>query len=285
VFLFGDIPIFVSYDSADVWSHRDAFKLDKSGNMFVVAGVPPDYFSETGQRWGNPHYNWDYLKKNNFDWWVERMKTQLEQFDIIRIDHFRGLEAAWEIPATEDTAVNGLWAKAPGHALLKAIKVEHGQIPLVAEDLGIITPEVEALRDDFDLPGMKILQFAFGGDPDNPYLPDNYDKNCVVYTGTHDNDTTLGWLNSISHDERNYIYNYLGCPTIPLHCALIHSALASVANLAVIPMQDILELGSEHRMNTPGTSGGNWQWRFQWDQLSTEQMSRFTHLVGLFNRK
>jgi len=220
VFLFGDIPIFVSYDSADVWSHRD-----------------------------------------------------------------RGLEAAWEIPASEDTAVNGLWAKAPGHALLKAIKAEHGQIPLVAEDLGIITPEVEALRDDFALPGMKILQFAFGGDSDNPYLPDNYDKNCVVYTGTHDNDTTLGWLSSISHDERNYIYNYLGCPTIPLHCALIHSALGSVANLAVIPMQDILELGSEHRMNTPGTSGGNWKWRFQWDQLSTEKASRFTHLVGLFNRK
>ncbi|MDO9139055.1 MAG: 4-alpha-glucanotransferase, partial [Methylobacter sp.] len=269
----------------DVWAHRNVFKLDKSGNMFVVTGVPPDYFSETGQRWGNPHYNWDYLKKTDFDWWVERMKTQLEQFDIIRIDHFRGLEAAWEIPATEDTAINGLWAKAPGHALLKAIMTGHGQIPLVAEDLGIITPEVEALRDEFYLPGLKILQFAFGGGSDNPYLPDNYDKNCVVYTGTHDNDTTLGWLDSISHDERNYIYNYLGCPAMPLHCALMHSALGSVANLAVIPMQDILELGSEHRMNIPGTTEGNWRWRFQWDQLSAEQVSRFTHLIGLFNRK
>ncbi len=285
VFLFGDIPIFVSYDSSDVWAHRDVFKLDESGEMSVVTGVPPDYFSETGQRWGNPHYNWNYLKKTGFHWWVERMKTQLEMFDIIRIDHFRGLEAAWEIPANEDTAINGLWVKAPGKSLLNAINAEHGSIPLVAEDLGIITPEVEALRDEFDLPGMKILQFAFGGGPDNPYLPDNYEKNCVVYTGTHDNDTTLGWLQGISSDERNYIYNYLGNPAMPLHCALIHAALASVANLAVIPMQDILELGSEHRMNTPGTTVGNWKWRFQWNQLSHERSVRFAYLVGLFNRK
>ncbi|MDO9270258.1 MAG: 4-alpha-glucanotransferase [Methylobacter sp.] len=285
VFLFGDIPIFVSYDSSDVWAHRDVFKLNETGEMSVVTGVPPDYFSETGQRWGNPHYNWNYLKKTGFHWWVERMKTQLEMFDIIRIDHFRGLEAAWEIPANEDTAINGLWVKAPGKALLNAIKAEHGSIPLIAEDLGIITPEVEALRDEFDLPGMKILQFAFGGGPDNPYLPDNYEKNCVVYTGTHDNDTTLGWLESISNDEKNYIYNYLGNPAMPLHCALIHAALASVANLAVIPMQDILELGSEHRMNTPGTTVGNWKWRFQWNQLSHERAVRFAYLVGLFNRK
>lgn len=285
VFLFGDIPIFVSYDSSDVWAHRDVFKLDESGEMSVVTGVPPDYFSKTGQRWGNPHYNWSHLKKTGFHWWVDRMETQLELFDIIRIDHFRGLEAAWEIPANEDTAINGLWAKAPGKALLNAIKSAHGTIPLVAEDLGIITPEVEALRDEFDLPGMKILQFAFGGSPDNPYLPDNYEKNCVVYTGTHDNDTTLGWLQGISNDEKNYIYNYLGNPAMPLHCALIHAALASVANLAVIPMQDILELSSEHRMNTPGTTAGNWKWRFQWNQLSHERAVRFAYLVGLFNRK
>jgi len=285
VFLFGDVPIFVSYDSSDVWAHRDVFKLDEAGEMSVVTGVPPDYFSETGQRWGNPHYNWNYLRKTGFHWWVERMKTQLEMFDIIRIDHFRGLEAAWEIPANEDTAINGQWATAPGKALLNAIKAEHGSIPLVAEDLGIITPEVEALRDEFGLPGMKILQFAFGGGPDNPYLPDNYEKNCVVYTGTHDNDTTLGWLQSIGSDEKNYIYNYLGNPAMPLHCALIHAALASVANLAVIPMQDILEFGSEHRMNTPGTTVGNWKWRFQWDQLSHERAVRFAYLVGLFNRK
>lgn len=285
VYLFGDIPIFVSYDSSDVWAHRDVFKLDKQGEMSVVTGVPPDYFSETGQRWGNPHYNWNFLKKTEFQWWVDRMKTQLELFDIIRIDHFRGLEAAWEIPANEETAINGLWVKAPGRALLNAIKNKYGKIPLVAEDLGIITPEVEALREEFHLPGMKILQFAFGGDPNNPYLPDNYDRNCVVYTGTHDNDTTLGWLQGISNDERNYIYNYLGNPSMPLHCALIHTALGSVANLAVIPMQDILELGSEHRMNTPGTTIGNWKWRFQWHQLSDERAIRLSYLIGLFNRK
>lgn len=285
VYLFGDIPIFVSYDSSDVWAHRDVFKLDNSGAMSVVTGVPPDYFSETGQRWGNPHYNWKYLKKTDFQWWVDRMRTQIELFDIIRIDHFRGLEAAWEIPADEDTAINGLWVKAPGKALLNAIYTELGEIPLVAEDLGIITPEVETLRDEFNLPGMKILQFAFGSGPGNPYLPDNYDKNCVVYTGTHDNDTTLGWLQSISDNEKNYIYDYLGCPAAPLHCALIRAALASVANLAVIPMQDVLELGSEYRMNIPGTTEGNWKWRFHWDQLSHERACRFAYLIGLFNRK
>lgn len=285
VLLFGDIPIFVSYDSSDVWANRDVFKLDESGEMSVVAGVPPDYFSATGQRWGNPHYDWKHLKRTGFNWWLERMDTQIEQFDILRIDHFRGLEAAWEIPAYEPTAQNGQWVKAPGKALLNAIKAQFGSIPLVAEDLGIITDEVEALRDGFSLPGMKILQFAFGSGPDNPYLPDHYDRNCVVYTGTHDNDTTLGWLQSISDDERNYIYNYLGHPSIPLHCALLQAALASVANLAVIPMQDILELGSEHRMNIPGTTQGNWKWRFQWEQLTPERAGRFTYLVELFNRK
>lgn len=284
VLLFGDIPIFVSYDSADVWANRNVFKLDDSGDMSVVAGVPPDYFSEDGQRWGNPHYNWMFLKRTGFNWWVERMQTQLEQFDILRIDHFRGLEAAWEIPAHEPTARLGTWVKAPGKALLNAIKAELGAIPLVAEDLGIITDEVTALRDEFHLPGMKILQFAFGGDPHNPYLPNNYEKNCVVYTGTHDNDTTLGWAERLGIEERKYIYEYLGNPVASLHCALIQAALASVANLAIIPMQDILELGTEHRMNTPGTTEGNWQWRFQWAQLSSERAARLAHLVELFNR-
>ena len=212
------------------------------------------------------------------------MKTQLEIFDILRIDHFRGLEAAWEIPANEDTAINGVWVKAPGKALLKAIESELGSIPLVAEDLGIITPEVDELRDEFNLPGMKILQFAFGGDANNPYLPDHYVKNCVVYTGTHDNDTTIGWLEKLNEDEKRYIYDYLGSPSLSLNCALIHAALASVANLAIIPMQDILELGSEHRMNTPGTTKGNWSWRFEWVQLTQERAARLAHLVGLFNR-
>jgi 4-alpha-glucanotransferase len=284
VLLFGDIPIFVSYDSSDVWANREVFKLDEAGEMMVVAGVPPDYFSATGQRWGNPHYDWKYLKKSWFKWWVERMQTQHEQFDILRIDHFRGLEAAWEIPADEPTAVNGQWVKAPGKALLKEIKAKLGAIPLVAEDLGIITDEVEELRDEFNLPGMKILQFAFGSGPDNPYLPDHYERNCVVYTGTHDNDTTVGWSHSISDHERNYAYDYLGNPSISLHCALIQAALGSVANLAVIPMQDILEMGSDARMNTPGTTVGNWKWRFQWSQLSHERATRFAYLVSLFNR-
>ncbi len=284
VLLFGDIPIFVSYDSADVWANREIFKLDATGEMLVVAGVPPDYFSSTGQRWGNPHYNWDYLQQTGFQWWIDRMQTQVEQFDILRIDHFRGLEAAWEIPATEPTAQVGEWVKAPGSALLKAIITQLDDVHLVAEDLGIITQEVEDLRDEFHLPGMKILQFAFGGDADNPYLPDNYEKNCVVYTGTHDNDTTRGWSEKLNDADKAYISDYLGNPSVPLHCALIQTALASVANLAVIPMQDILELGSEHRMNTPGTTENNWNWRFQWHQLVAERAGRLAYLVKLFNR-
>jgi 4-alpha-glucanotransferase len=284
VLLFGDIPIFVSYDSADVWANRDVFKLDQSGEMSVVAGVPPDYFSENGQRWGNPHYNWEYLQQTGFDWWIERMRTQREQFDILRIDHFRGLEAAWEIPATEATARLGQWVTAPGSDLLKAITEKLGNMALVAEDLGVITPEVEALRDEFDLPGMKILQFAFSGEADNPYLPDNYERNSVVYTGTHDNDTTLGWSNSLNDAQKAYIIDYLGKPAISLHCALIQTALGSVSNLAVIPMQDILELDSEHRMNIPGTTEGNWKWRFQWFQLQPERAARLAYLVRLFNR-
>jgi len=261
------------------------FKLDDTGGMTVVAGVPPDYFSATGQRWGNPHFNWQSLKKTGFHWWIDRLQTQLELFDILRIDHFRGLEAAWEIPAYEDTAINGQWVKAPGKALLNAIKAALGDIPLVAEDLGIITPEVEELRDDFNLPGMKILQFAFGDDPHNPYLPSNYVTNCVAYTGTHDNDTTKGWADKLSAEEVDKIYDYLGRPQLSIQCALIHAALGSVANLAIIPMQDILELGSEHRMNTPGTITGNWLWRFNWDQVTPERSERLRHLVRLFNRQ
>lgn len=285
VLLFGDIPIFVSYDSSDVWVHPEVFKLDENREMSVVAGVPPDYFSQTGQRWGNPHYDWSYLETTGFYWWIERIRTQVELFDIIRIDHFRGLEAAWEIPAHEPTAIDGNWVTAPGKGLLQAIFDAFGPISVVAEDLGIITDEVEALRDYFELPGMKILQFAFGGDHDNPYLPGNLEKNCVVYTGTHDNDTTLGWYNGISDGEKAYIYEYLGQPTTPMPFTLIQAALASVANLAVIPMQDVLELGSEHRMNTPGTTEGNWRWRFVWEQLKEHQVGRLAHAIELFARK
>ena len=284
VLLFGDIPIFVSYDSADVWAQRQYFKLDAHGAMLTVAGVPPDYFSATGQRWGNPHYNWDYLERQQFDWWIERIKTQLELFDILRIDHFRGLEAAWEIPANEPTAMQGQWVKAPGESLLSRICEVFGNIPLVAEDLGVITPEVEQLRDQFGLPGMRILQFAFDGSPDNPYLPFHYPRNCVVYTGTHDNDTTLGWYQKLSEPQQRYVQAYFGCPRLRMPYTAVHAIMASVANLAVVPMQDILELDSAHRMNTPGTTEGNWQWRFHWDQLTEEHCHRLAEMVTLFGR-
>jgi len=284
VLLFGDIPIFVSYDSADVWANREVFKLNKSGEMAVVAGVPPDYFSENGQRWGNPHYDWNYLQKTGFKWWLERIRSQCEMYDILRIDHFRGLEAAWEIPANEDTAINGKWVKAPGHDLLKAIQQAFPALSLVAEDLGIITDEVEALRDDFALPGMKILQFAFDGHSNNPYLPMNYPLNSVAYTGTHDNDTTLGWFDALHDGDKHRVYDYLGWSSLPMPDALVHAALASVANLAVIPMQDILRLGSADRMNTPGTTEGNWHWRFDWSQLGEDKVGRFAHLVRLLGR-
>lgn len=284
VLMFGDIPIFVSYDSVDVWANREVFKLDVDGEMSVVAGVPPDYFSATGQRWGNPHYDWQDLEQTNFRWWTERMRTQLEMFDIVRIDHFRGLEAAWEIPANESTAINGEWVKAPGHKLLNAIKKALGEIPLVAEDLGIITKEVDELRNSFNLPGMKILQFAFGDDATNPYLPHNYESNSVVYTGTHDNDTTLGWYHSLNDDERHHVYQALGVPAIQMPQALMQAAFASVANMAIVPMQDILELGSADRMNVPGTTEGNWQWRFSWEQLTESKINYLTRLIKLFGR-
>ena len=284
ILLFGDIPIFVSYDSADVWAHREVFKLNEQGEMTVVAGVPPDYFSETGQRWGNPHYNWAALEANGFVWWLKRIESQFELFDIVRIDHFRGFEAAWEINADEDTAINGEWVTAPGEALLAKVKEVLGDIALVAEDLGVITPEVEALRDNFQLPGMKILQFAFGDDGSNPYLPHNYSTNNVVYTGTHDNDTTLGWYNSLSDGEKSHIYEVIDHSKLAMPDALIFVALASVANLAIIPMQDILELGSEDRMNIPGTTEGNWQWQFSWQQLAENKAGQFAHWMHLLGR-
>jgi len=265
--LFGDMPIFVAHDSADVWSHRHLFDLDHAGQPRTVAGVPPDYFSATGQRWGNPHYDWAPMEADGFEWWIERIAAQLELVDLIRIDHFRGFEAYWSIPADEPTAMNGEWVEAPGEALFKALKQRFGRLPLVAEDLGIITPEVEALRDGFDLPGMKILQFAFEGGPENPYLPHNHVENCVVYTGTHDNDTTLGWFQSCDEALQAHILDYLGQPEEPMPWPLVRSALASVAELAVVPLQDLLALDGSHRMNVPGTTEGNWAWRFSWDQF------------------
>ena len=286
--MFGDIPIFVAYDSADVWAQPYLFKLDAEQNMTVVAGVPPDYFSATGQRWGNPHYNWEAMAKKKFSWWIARMTTQSELFDIVRIDHFRGLEAAWEIPVSEETAINGQWVLAPGDALLAAIKKALPNLDLVAEDLGIITEEVEALRKKYHLPGMKILQFAFSGEADNPYLPHNIEPDSVVYTGTHDNDTTVGWHSTMDESQLAHLHAHLRehhdqdlwqdeAPNI-LH-ALIEMAMKSKANLAIIPMQDILALDTTHRMNTPGTASGNWHWRFNWQQLEPEQKYLFKNLV------
>ncbi len=285
VLLFGDMPIFVAHDSAEVWARRDLFDLDESGHPRTVAGVPPDYFSETGQRWGNPQYDWDRMQADGFIWWKERLASQLELFDFIRIDHFRGFEAYWSIPAHEETAINGHWIKAPGEALFDALKERYGELPFVAEDLGIITPEVDALRERYGLPGMKILQFAFGSGPENPYLCHNHEKNTVVYTGTHDNNTTLGWIESSTPELVNEIMDYLGKPVEPMPWPIIRTALASVAKLAVIPLQDILALDGRHRMNTPGTSEGNWEWRFDWDWVNDETRRRMSHLIELYGRK
>ena len=266
--MFGDIPIFVAYDSADVWAKPHLFKLDKHKNMQVVAGVPPDYFSATGQRWGNPHYNWHAMRANGFKWWQSRMRTQKRMFDLVRIDHFRGLESAWEIPANAETAINGTWVQAPGDALLRVLRKRFPNLQLIAEDLGVITPEVDALREKHQLPGMKILQFAFGGDDTNPYLPHNIEANSVVYTGTHDNDTSLGWYQSLAENAKNHLHTLLETPAPNMPQGLVMLALASKADMAIIPMQDILGLDSMHRMNTPGTVEANWQWRFDWDMLS-----------------
>jgi 4-alpha-glucanotransferase len=293
VYLFGDIPIFVAYDSAEVWAQPHLFKLDENKNMSVVAGVPPDYFCATGQRWGNPHYNWEAMATDGYAWWVSRMTTQSALFDMVRIDHFRGLEAAWEVSATEETAMNGQWALAPGDELLAAITQALPGVTLIAEDLGIITPEVDALRMKYNLPGMKILQFAFSGQDDNPYLPHNIDVNSVVYTGTHDNDTTVGWYQAMDDLQREHVHAYLNASHTEAHEVkmpndLINMALESDAQLAIIPMQDLMALDTSHRMNTPGTCTGNWHWRFTWEQLAEqltgEQQASFAETVARTGR-
>ena len=285
VALFGDMPIFVAHDSAEVWAQRHYFAVDEHGRAESVAGVPPDYFSATGQYWGNPQYRWERLEADGFMWWIERLRTQFELFDLVRVDHFRGFEAFWEIPAGAKTAVEGRWVKAPGKALLQALHNAFHRLPLVAEDLGTITPEVDQLRQEFNLPGMKILQFAFDGNPDNPYLPHNHEINCVVYTGTHDNDTTLAWYGALPELERQRLDDYLGFEVnVAMPWPLIRCALASVANLAILPMQDILGLGQGNRMNLPGTIGNNWRWRFQWEQVPTALAGQLRHLNHIYAR-
>jgi 4-alpha-glucanotransferase len=282
--IIGDIPIFVAHDSADVWANPHLFHLDEKGRSTFVAGVPPDYFSKTGQRWGNPLYNWESIAFHGYDWWVARMKSALEIYDIVRLDHFRGFEAYWEIPAKEKTAEMGRWVKGPGSDLFDTILDKLGKLPIIAEDLGVITPDVEALRDMFNFPGMKILQFAFGSGPDNPYLPHNYTTDSVVYTGTHDNDTSLGWFDEMPEMEKRYVLNYLNSDGRDPVGDLIRTALASVAGMAILPFQDILRLDSCSRMNIPGTSTGNWSWRFSWDQVKEGTAKILGEMSRLYGR-
>ena len=278
--LFGDMPIFVAHDSADVWAQRDLFLLDDAGQPTVVAGVPPDYFSTTGQRWGNPHYNWAAMQADGFAWWRARLRAHFEWFDLLRIDHFRGLAAAWAIPASEPTAIHGHWLPTPGAALLQAVVDDLGRLPLVAEDLGIITPDVIALRHQFGLPGMTVLQFAFDDHADNPHKPENVTVDSVYYTGTHDNDTVLGWWRTLPEHARQPVLRQLGLGEDAavaddvLLDAMLDTVLQSRAALAMLPLQDVLHLGSEARMNTPGTETDNWIWRFDWNELPTDLASR-----------
>ncbi|MCG8368561.1 MAG: 4-alpha-glucanotransferase, partial [Pseudanabaenales cyanobacterium] len=282
----GDMPIYVAHDSVDVWGFPANFMVDEETlEPALMAGVPPDYFSETGQLWGNPIYNWDELKKRGFRWWLQRLKTLLDYVDLIRIDHFRGFQAYWAIEAGETTAMIGEWIEAPGEEFFKTVRQELGSLPILAEDLGVITPEVEELRDKFNFPGMKILQFAFGSDRHNPYLPFNYLPNCLVYTGTHDNDTTIGWFEKASDYERGRLLTYLGCISPEgIHWDMIRLALSSVANQAIIPLQDILGLGSKARMNCPGKPDGNWTWRYQAEDLHQENRDRLRNLTMLYSR-
>ena len=282
--LFGDMPIFVAHDSADVWAEPELFTLDKTGQPTRVAGVPPDYFSETGQRWGNPLYEWSKHIEQNFDWWHRRLQTQLECFDLIRIDHFRGFESCWEIPASCETAIDGQWNPAPGEQLFDSLLAHFGELPLVAEDLGIITAEVTTLREKYAMPGMKILQFAFGGDASNPYLPHQQCVDSVTYTGTHDNNTTLGWYQALEPHVKAHLHAYLGDTTEEMPWLLIRTALSSVSQLAVVPMQDLLSLDAAHRMNIPGTTDGNWRWQFSWDRVDGSIAARLRALNDLYGR-
>lgn len=279
----GDIPIFVAFDSADVWANQELFYLDETGAPTVIAGVPPDYFSETGQRWGNPLYRWEKMEAQGFAWWQERIRSTLTLVDIVRIDHFRGFEAYWEIPADEPTAVKGQWVKAPGMALFRTLREKLGDLPIIAEDLGVITPEVEELRDTFELPGMKILQFAFGGERNSNFLPHTFVKNSVVYTGSHDNETTLGWYRNASEAEKDHVRRYVARDGSDIVWDMIRLAHASVSVMAVIPMQDLMVLGNEARMNFPGKVGGYWSWRYTYEMLNywiTERLAAMTVLYG-----
>jgi 4-alpha-glucanotransferase len=294
--IIGDLPIYVAHDSADVWSNRQFFLLDEGGSPTKIAGVPPDYFSATGQCWGNPIYNWPLLQQTGYKWWVERLRSALRLYDVIRIDHFRGFEAYWEVPGLETTAVNGRWVKGPGRDLFSVLRQELGNLPIIAENLGVITPEVEDIRREFGFPGMAILQFAFGNDPQAPtFKPHNYVHDLVAYTGTHDNDTVVGWWTSSGigdstrtvedvAKEHAHARAYLGFKDDPIHWVLIRGIISSVSNTAIVPAQDILGLGSEARMNLPGTSSGNWKWRMKPGAITAEIAARLKEMVSLYDR-
>lgn len=283
--LVGDMPMFIALNSADVWARPDLFQLDGQGNPTVVAGVPPDAFSDTGQRWGNPIYRWSAHEAEYFQWWIARLRVTFELVDLLRVDHFRGFESCWEIPASEPHAIHGQWVPAPGAALFKAVSDALGPLPIIAEDLGVITPAVVALRKAFGFPGMRVLHFAWGDDDGgkNIYLPHNYEHDTVVYPGTHDNDTSQGWWESAPERTRHHLREYLACDGQDISWTLIRTACASVADLAIHAMQDVLRLPGAHRMNTPGTPQGNWSWRFRWSQvqpLHADGLARFCHVYA-----
>ncbi len=284
--LIGDIPIFVAHDSSDVWANRERFYLDEKGNPTVVAGVPPDYFSATGQRWGNPLYNWQVIKETGYEWWISRFRQTLELVDLMRIDHFRGFAGYWEIPAEEPTAINGQWVNGPGIDFFHALRDALGELPIIAEDLGEITKDVIELRDALNLPGMKILQFAWS-DPENPFLPHNYPVNCVAYSGTHDNNTTLGWWMSdeVNDHIRNFMSDYIQSEVTEPHWTLIRLGMASSAHTFVAPMQDLFGYGADTRMNTPGKQGGNWGWRFEESLFDDSAKDKLAHFTWLYKRR
>lgn len=294
--IMGDIPIYVAHDSADVWSHPELFRLDEQGKPSSVSGVPPDYFSATGQLWGNPLYRWDVSASSGHRWWIDRVRASLELFDFVRLDHFRGFDAYWEIPAGAKTAAGGKWVKGPGAEFFRTLQTELKDLPFVAENLGVITPEVEALRKQFHFPGMSLLQFAFGNDPQGPtFRPHNYSRKLVAYTGGHDNDTTVGWWTSSGigestrtgediRKERDFTQAYLGFRNEPVNWVFIRAVLASVANIAIIPLQDLLGLGSDARMNLPGTVSGNWKWRYKPKALTKEISEELRKLVLVYDR-
>ncbi len=295
--LMGDIPIYVAHDSADVWAHPELFYLDDQGKPTAVSGVPPDYFSATGQLWGNPIYRWDVLAADGYKWWIERFRASFKLFDLVRLDHFRGFEAYWEVPAGETTAIDGRWVKGPGRDFFVALRKALGELPIVAENLGVITPPVEKLRHEFDLPGMSLLQFAFGNDPQGPsFRPHNYTRDLVAYTGGHDNDTTVGWWSSSGSadstrtaedvlQEHDFARAYLNFhDDAEINWVMIRAVLASVADVAIVPLQDVLGLGSEARMNLPGKVSGNWKWRYRSGALTKEMSAKLRSLVALFDR-